>query len=109
MTTPELLPCPFCGGDGAISEDDRGRARYVSCDACEADGPTFEPDRTKAIWAHHRRQGVVDAWNRRTARTLTPEQVERARALSGRYTIGNRSASMLDEAIELLREVVGDD
>ena len=37
MTTPSLLPCPFCGGTASL--DDSVGGAFVSCDLCEAQGP----------------------------------------------------------------------
>ena len=37
MTTPTLLPCPFCGGTASL--DDSVGGAFVSCDLCEAQGP----------------------------------------------------------------------
>lgn len=100
--TPDLLPCPFCGGEAFVSEDNSGTARWVSCGDCECDGPVCSG-----------LQQVVAAWNSRTALTLTPEQVERARKLIPRLDLclsaTNASQSAIDQAVELLREVVGDE
>ena len=54
--TPELNPCPFCGG-APVLENEAAR-KYVYCSVCEADG-TWDGDE----------QTAIDAWNRRT----TPE------------------------------------
>ena len=37
-TTPNLLPCPFCGST-RVSVDDSVGGVFVSCDLCEARGP----------------------------------------------------------------------
>jgi Lar family restriction alleviation protein len=40
-TTPNLLPCPFCGSTGVGIDSSVGGA-FVSCDSCEARGPFVE-------------------------------------------------------------------
>jgi hypothetical protein len=40
-TTPNLLPCPFCGST-RVSIDDTVAGAFVSCDLCEAQGPFVE-------------------------------------------------------------------
>jgi len=37
-TTPNLLPCPFCGSTRVCIDDSVGGA-FISCDLCEAQGP----------------------------------------------------------------------
>lgn len=61
---PEILPCPFCGGDPFVSESDDGTPRWISCLRCESDGPTigYRFDGT----ADEARQIVVKAWNQRS-------------------------------------------
>ena len=51
--TPELKPCPFCGGAPAL-ENEAAR-KYVYCSVCEADGAWDGDEQT-----------AIDAWNRRT-------------------------------------------
>lgn len=62
--SPDLLPCPFCGGSASIrSNHDVGNA-WVSCDACLAQSGGFQ-DTTKP---HHiLRDLAAEEWNRRTA------------------------------------------
>ena len=40
-TTPNLLPCPFCGST-RVSIDDSVGGAFISCDLCEARGPFAE-------------------------------------------------------------------
>lgn len=107
--TPELLPCPFCGGSPWISEDDHGNPRWVLCEICACDGPTPTNADSDGI------EEVARSWNHRVPlpRTLTPEQVERARILIPRLDLclsaTSASQSAIDRAVELLREVVGDE
>lgn len=111
--TPELLPCPFCGGKPWITEDDHGRARWVSCDTCECDGPSWLGWMDDAADVT-----IIAAWNQRqpTPRTLTTEQVERAKDLIA-CKEGHKNAAggarwkeyWMDSTIELLRELVGDE
>lgn len=59
----ELLPCPFCGGEGFIDRDgDRNETfGWASCATCEADGPPGMPGADPAI--------IAEAWNTRTEPT----------------------------------------
>lgn len=101
--TPELLPCPFCGGSPWISEDDHGNPRWVLCEICACDGPTPTNADSDGI------EEVARSWNHRVPlpRTLTPEQVERARRLLNDRD--DYSHNLQLRAFELLREVVGDE
>lgn len=57
-TKPELLPCPFCGGNNLLWE----LMSYIICDDCGTEGPGFGPNlETPEI-----------AWNTRA----DPEKVE---------------------------------
>lgn len=57
---PELIPCPFCGGEGQMREEcdymmTAGEERWhVQCVECGADGP----------WEHSKKAAVY-VWNRR--------------------------------------------
>ena len=44
MTTPTLLPCPFCGGTASL-RDSTLSGIFVECDACDARGPCIEVER----------------------------------------------------------------
>lgn len=97
--TPELLPCPFCGGEPWLYDNEDGPSN-VMCDHCCCDGPLGN------------NQDAVSAWNRRAARTLTPEQVERARKAIlhyDRHVYEKAALGGWSAVIELLREVVGND
>jgi len=57
-TTPNLLPCPFCGS-ADISFHGESYHSFVVCGNCEAEGPAFSCEET----------GIMDkaivAWNQR--------------------------------------------
>jgi Lar family restriction alleviation protein len=59
-TTPNLLPCPFCGS-ADVSFDGESYHSFVVCGNCEAKGPAFSCEET----------GIMDkaivAWNQRGA------------------------------------------
>ena len=54
---PELLPCPFCGGDANIATNciqfDGRALRTINCSSCQASMSGNEPE-------------LVTAWNTRT-------------------------------------------
>jgi hypothetical protein len=41
ISTPDLLPCPFCAST-RVGLDDSVGGSFVSCDLCEARGPSVE-------------------------------------------------------------------
>jgi Lar family restriction alleviation protein len=57
-TTPNLLPCPFCGSVDVSFHDD-GIYNFVVCGNCEAAGPAFSYDETGSI------DKAIAAWNQR--------------------------------------------
>lgn len=70
MTTPELLPCPFCGGKAAFSLGKAGEGEdwhYLECAECEAMGPRVQ-------YAAHNiaiKDALSSAWN---TRAPTPDR-----------------------------------
>lgn len=56
--TPDLLPCPWCGGAPKIHREPLCDDVWVQCYQCEAEGP-YANDRSEA--------GVVELWNRRAS------------------------------------------
>lgn len=59
MSTPELLPCPFCGEEGEIARV-TGGSWAVSCSAGLA---CYAPHPQAPGW--HDRQDAISAWNHR--------------------------------------------
>lgn len=53
-----LLPCPFCGGDPFIHEDDEGIPAWVACSVCGATGP--DKDSVLDIMLD-----IIEGWNKR--------------------------------------------
>ena len=45
MTTPALLPCPFCGGTALLRDSSGSGIFFVECDSCDARGPCVEVER----------------------------------------------------------------
>lgn len=68
--TSDLLPCPFCGGEGEMSWFAKGDSPalagyFVECTSCSASGEPFDiqgemPDRDE-----YTRQKAITAWNTR--------------------------------------------
>jgi Lar family restriction alleviation protein len=64
MTTPNLLPCPFCGAtDDDLSCDvDEYRRAYVCCGNCDTEGPVIG---SSEIGSHAAIEQAIAAWNQR--------------------------------------------
>lgn len=65
MTTPNLLPCPFCGADDVEYTDERGDeglSSAVFCLMCFCEGPVIG-------YCNERDASV--AWNRRNERAAS--------------------------------------
>lgn len=63
MTDHTLLPCPFCGGEGAITPHVHALAlKAVVCDQCSS----------SSGWYLHEEEAIA-AWNRRTPPAAVPE------------------------------------
>jgi Lar family restriction alleviation protein len=76
LTTPELRPCPFCGGQPQIAIGHRSRIdAKVCCLDCSAEGAVFGTDdyKTETDYAAQ----AIAAWNRRP-RTFTAAEVAEA-------------------------------
>ena len=104
--TIDLLPCPFCGAIGVLNVDSYMSCAWVDCQVCDSEGKTICAEDTND--ANQMRAEAVAEWNRLTAHTLTPEQVERARMLLNMGTEQSWSLRCR-AAFKLLREVVGDE
>ena len=50
----KLKPCPFCGGEAELYEDDCSSKFYVCCEACGC-----------STALHWREEYVIEVWNRR--------------------------------------------
>lgn len=55
MTTPELLPCPFCGEQGEMDgttwrPTDGKEVGWITCNGCNAYGPTLPKSEAIAAW-----------------------------------------------------------
>lgn len=53
---PELLPCPFCGGEAELGGMDGNL--YVRCISCLCDGPIFQHTVAEAISTWNTRSGI---------------------------------------------------
>lgn len=88
----ELLPCPFCGGEGIEKWADGGRAiNWIECSDCGAKGP----------WAKigHDGSGARN-WNTRAA---PKELAHRIGQLKNDYE-GAEAIAALDEAQEIVTQ-----
>lgn len=78
MKTPELKPCPFCGGKATIREKGHGYTgagefliyHEIGCCQCEI---TFEGESRfrikdgQAVFSVNAYEKCINAWNRRTS------------------------------------------
>jgi transcription elongation factor Elf1 len=71
ISTPDLLPCPFCAST-RVGLDDSVGGSFVSCDLCEARGPSVEYELIDHLEGISREVSVRDAsaaavaaWNQR--------------------------------------------
>ena len=63
MTTPALLPCPFCGGtDLSIRTDLQSSFAHVVCGDCDAQGPPASF--AEMLWE---KEDAAAYWNQRSA------------------------------------------
>ena len=58
----KLKPCPFCGGDGALSVDPQKKVFYGSCWVCGARGSAIS---YKDQATNETIEKAVEAWNER--------------------------------------------
>lgn len=70
MKTPELKPCPFCGGEASIVLDDQTGGWYVCCQECYSQTDTKMPSRSVSKWlslaaTERAIETAVSIWNRR--------------------------------------------
>lgn len=66
MTTPALLPCPFCGGTlNNDADPNEWGLLYVECQDCGARGPTEDYSPSAGLEASRARAAA--AWNQRSA------------------------------------------
>ena len=66
--TPDLKPCPFCGGEAYLMLKDKN-CWYVTCDSCSASSEGYIPSDVYPWSAYDAIQDAVnkavEAWNRR--------------------------------------------
>ena len=60
MKTPDLKPCPFCGGEATLMYSLNGKESYVKCYGCEVSTTMY-----KGIDQENSEKAAVMAWNRR--------------------------------------------
>ena len=69
----ELKPCPFCGGEAELSEDEFFCRYSVVCTKCGAETAAYGVE-----------QDAIDAWNNRvqpTQPTFTPDEIDAIRRM----------------------------
>lgn len=72
MVTPELLPCPFCGGEAKLHQDVSYHTGKPLADEWFVICPPCDLIRDQA-WAVPKDEAIA-AWNTRAQETLSPEQ-----------------------------------
>lgn len=71
MVDTEIKPCPHCGGEGILSNDEE--VMSVDCTKCSASGPWFGYD------VEEKRELAVLAWNERSQTEINPTWIERTK------------------------------
>lgn len=67
----EIKKCPFCGGDGELTQRYNTRYRnyflFVACNLCGGQGKIFSSDEdvTESNWKTNACERAVKAWNMR--------------------------------------------
>ena len=77
MEHVNIIPCPFCGGEGRLTETAEGNGyhyyvtvTYVRCAECLSSGPgvyDIDFDTGKCISAEDRKALAIKGWNRRAS------------------------------------------
>lgn len=61
----ELKPCPFCGGDGAVSISVKDRIIFGNCWDCGARGPAIKYSEFSSCPSDDNFADAVEEWNGR--------------------------------------------
>ena len=75
MSGDDLMPCPFCGGQGHFGGNDEVGIIFVFCGSCGADGPSVDT-------LDGKQEHIAELWNKRFAPTDWSNAV-RGKFLSG--------------------------
>ncbi len=84
MSTPELLPCPFCGGKNLSVEfaDEDGEYASVWCADCKANGPIAFVD-DGGSEDHAESKVGIERWQNRSAPQPAPTEAREQIYLRG--------------------------
>jgi len=100
MTAPDLLPCPFCGGENvttAFDHEQGDKWGYAGCDGCAARGPEVRTGYEREHDAPWHSEAIA-AWNTRAP--LDEALAEVARLLDGVQRIRNEIKVAMRECLD---------
>lgn len=97
MSEIKLLPCPFCGGEAIVYEDEQYNQYMIGCKNCCAVEPMTE-------WTS--KENVIAQWNTRKPMQEIVERLEERRCWYN-DELEVDIAEGIDVAIEIVKEVGG--
>ena len=96
MKEVELKPCPFCGGEAIVYEDEENDCYMIGCKSCCAVEPMTE-------WCESKEDAIVQ-WN---TRKPMEQIVERLDDMYQPCYLCREDRCAIDRAIEIVKEVGG--
>lgn len=100
MSEIKLLPCPFCGGEAIVYEDEQYNQYMIGCKNCCAVEPMTE-------WTS--KENAIAQWNTRKPMQEIVERLENYSIWKELliYDLTHREREIIRKAIEIVEEVGG--